>query len=48
MRQRYRKEAVTTPIASSTAAEVARATSGDNGNDYGDALGEEELRFEIG
>ncbi|QCD86337.1 hypothetical protein DEO72_LG3g858 [Vigna unguiculata] len=30
------------------AAEVAAATGGDNGGDYGDALCGEELRFEIG
>jgi len=47
-RQHYRKEAVTTPIASGTTAEVAAATGGDNGSDYSDALCGEELRFEIG
>jgi len=47
-RQRYRKEVVTTPITNGTVVKVAAATGDDNGGDYGDALGGEELRFEIG
>ncbi|QCD82736.1 hypothetical protein DEO72_LG5g562 [Vigna unguiculata] len=36
------------PIVSDTTAEVAAATSGDNGGDYGYALRVEDLRFAVG
>ncbi|QCE06182.1 hypothetical protein DEO72_LG9g1193 [Vigna unguiculata] len=47
-RQHYQKEAVTTSIASGTTAEVAATIGGDNGGNYSDAQGGEELCFAMG